>query len=741
MPRSLSSGAVCAFLVSALLASLILVPAATAQPAEPDGPATEPDTIRAASSDSLTTVALDPIVVTATRTQQALDNVTVPVSVLTRQDIASRSRVRLSDLLQEETTFQFDYSHGTGVQIQGLDPEYTLVLIDGEPMIGRTAGTLDLDRVSVSNVERVEVVRGPSSSLYGSEALAGVINVITGEPQQPRSLSVSGRYGRYGTVDASASGSFIEGPVSGSMSANLYQTDGYDLNESAIGQTAPERDDATVQADVGVDLGSATNLDVDARFNARLEDYRTANRQGQALAGERDQTNWNVATTLRHEVAPGLRGEAILYGSWFNFDRIETLEASGEAVDRLDSDQFFGKAETEWHAALPYDNLLTVGGGWITESISGLNLLRGGTERRQSGFAFVQNEWAAAEWLQVTASARFDAHEDYASEFSPKGGVLVRPIEGVRLRASVGTGFKAPTFRELYYDFTNSAAGYTVLGSAYADSGIQRLRESGQVARQLRDPSDITELEPENSLSFNAGLETELIPQVETSVNLFHNDVENLIDSQIILQKTGGGPAPFVFTYFNVGEAFTQGLESEVTLRPLRDTDLATRVGDVSVTVGYQYLQAKSRDAIDRIENGEVYRVPNDPQSPDFNPNAPTLDEEDYIGLFNRSTHTGSLQLRYRYEPAGLTLSARGTFRGEYGFNDTNQNGVYDAFDESADAYSVWNVTAQKDLFDRATLTLGIDNLTDASPDYGAGQPVPAFAGRQVYAGLSVQLY
>jgi outer membrane receptor for ferrienterochelin and colicins len=136
-----------------------------------------------------------------------------------------------------------------------------------------------------------------------------------------------------------------------------------------------------------------------------------------------------------------------------------------------------------------------------------------------------------------------------------------------------------------------------------------------------------------------------------------------------------------------------------------------------------------------------VYRVPNDPQSPDFNPNAPTLDEEDYIGLFNRSTHTGSLQLRYRYDPVGLTLSARGTFRGEYGFNDTNQNGVYDAFDESADAYSVWNVTAQKDLFDRATLTLGIDNLTDASPDYGAGQPVPAFAGRQVYAGLSVQLY
>jgi outer membrane receptor for ferrienterochelin and colicins len=722
-------------LAAVLLSTTLLLPSALAQDAPPAPNDDDPPV------DSIQTVALDPVVVTATRTEQSLDNLTVPASVLTQADVESRGRVRLSDLLQEETTFQFDYSHGTGVQIQGLDPEYTLVLIDGEPMIGRTAGTLDLDRVSVSNVERVEVVRGPSSSLYGSEALAGVINVITGEPQQARSLTVGAQLGRYTTADLNATGSFIEGPVSGSVSANLYRTDGYDLSEGDVGQTAPARDDATAHADLAVDLGAQTTLDVDTRFNLRLEDYRTANRQGQALAGERDQTDWNVATSLQHEFTQGVRGEAILYGSWFNFTRTETLESSGAEVDRLDSDQFFGKAETEWHVALPQNNLVTAGGGFITESISGLNLLRGGTERRQSGFAFLQNEWAPADVLQLTASARFDAHEDYASEFSPKGGVMVRPVEGLRLRAAVGTGFKAPTFRELYYDFTNSSAGYTVLGTEYARSGIDRLRQNGRVARELMDLSTIGELKPENSLSFNVGVETDLVPQVQASVNLFHNDVENLIDSQLILQKTGGGPFPFVFTYFNVGEAFTQGLESELTLRPLRGTDLATQVGDVAITLGYQYLEAKSRDAIDRIESGEVYRVPNDPQSPDFDPNAPTLDESDYIGLFNRSKHAGSLQLRYRQEQLGLTVTLRGTYRGEYGFNDTNQNGVYDAFDDPADAYTVWNATAQKNLFDRATLTLGVDNLSDASPDYGAGQPVPAFAGRQVYAGLSVRLY
>ncbi len=694
-----------------------------------------------AQADSLWSIEMDPVVVTATKTQKSLNNVTVPASVITNEDIESRGSVRLSDLLREETAFQFDYSHGTGVQIQGLDPEYTLLLIDGEPMIGRTAGTLDLDRVSLSSVKRVEVVRGPSSSLYGSEALAGVINIITGEPQQSRSLTVSGRFGRYTTADLNAMGEFVEGPLSGSVSANFYRTDGYDLSEDATGQTAPKQDDYTVTSDLAYDLGTATTLDVDGRLNVQQTDYRTADRQQQELNGERDQTDWNVATTLRHEFRPGLRGQATLYGSWFNFDRTETLQQSGEVVDELSTDQFFGKAETEWNVTLPYDNLVTAGGGIITESISGVNLLRSGTERRRSGFVFVQDEFSPTDWLQMTASARFDANEDYESELSPKGGVLVEPIDGLRLRASVGTGFKAPTFRELYYDFTNSSVGYTVLGSAHVESGVDGLRENGRIARELGRFADIEDLEPENSLSFNGGIETDLLPQLSTSVNLFHNDVENLIDSQLILEKTGGGPYPFVFTYFNVGEAFTQGLESKVTLRPLRGTDLESSLGRVALTVGYQYLEAKSRDAIDRIEAGEAFRVPNNPQSPDFDPNAPKLQKDDYIGLFNRSKHSGSLQLRYRHETLGLTVTLRGTYRGEYGFSDTNQNGVFDEFDNEADSYTSWNTTVRKTLLDRATLTLGVDNLTDASPEYTPGSPVPVFAGREFYAGLSVQLY
>ena len=89
-----------------------------------------------------------------------------------------------------------DFS-GSGVQVQGFDPDYTLILLDGSPVIGRTAGTLELTRFAVGNIERVEIVKGPTSSLYGSEALAGVINLITRTPRAPLALGLSGKIGEF----------------------------------------------------------------------------------------------------------------------------------------------------------------------------------------------------------------------------------------------------------------------------------------------------------------------------------------------------------------------------------------------------------------------------------------------------------------------------------------------------------------------------------------------------------------
>ena len=131
------------------------------------------------------TTALPAIVVTGTRSAQSIEDTPIQTQVITKREINGTGVVDLGSLLAEQTGIAVISDHGTGVQMQGFDPDYTLILVDGEPVIGRTAGTLDLDRFLVSNLEQVEIVKGSTSSLYGSEALAGVINLITRLPEKP----------------------------------------------------------------------------------------------------------------------------------------------------------------------------------------------------------------------------------------------------------------------------------------------------------------------------------------------------------------------------------------------------------------------------------------------------------------------------------------------------------------------------------------------------------------------------
>src|SRR5690554_792883 len=133
-----------------LLAALLLLPLSAAAQRPPS-----PDSLH---TDSLRSETFAPIVVTATRTARVLEEVPVTTTVVTEEEIEARGALRLADLLAEQPGLAvIGGLGGAGLQMQGLDADYTLVLIDGEPVVGRTAGTLDLDRLAVTDVERVEV--------------------------------------------------------------------------------------------------------------------------------------------------------------------------------------------------------------------------------------------------------------------------------------------------------------------------------------------------------------------------------------------------------------------------------------------------------------------------------------------------------------------------------------------------------------------------------------------------------
>ena len=136
--------------------------------------------------DSVSTyTSKEQVVVTGTRNEVLLKDSPVRVEVIDKKQTVSTAMVNIGDLLREQSGM---------ILTMGLGADYTQILIDGQPMIGRVAGVLDLSRISVGNVERVEVVKGPMSSLYGSEALAGVINIITKKPDAGFSGMVFGQY-------------------------------------------------------------------------------------------------------------------------------------------------------------------------------------------------------------------------------------------------------------------------------------------------------------------------------------------------------------------------------------------------------------------------------------------------------------------------------------------------------------------------------------------------------------------
>ena len=670
-----------------------------------------------AAADSLWQLDLDPVVVTATRSARQADEVAVPVSVIGRQQIESQGAARVTDLLANQPGLSINTDHGSGLQMRGLGPEYTLILVDGEPIVGRTAGTLDLDRLTTANVERVEIVRGPTSSLYGSDALAGVVNLITKQPDEGWGGSLRSRYGTHGTVDVSARFDGKSGPWKGSVFVDRYRTGGYDLAPGTLSPTRPGYVDYTAQAQGQYEASSRTTLSLRGRLATQSQDYAVGisadGTQGEVRHTQRnDRLDWNGTAEVEQKLGAGWRLTGTLYGAGYHTDQSLRRDDDGTLRSQSVLDQYHGEAEAVLRGALGESHLLTIGAGSTVETIDADRK----TGRRVGGFGFVQDEWSPLDVLDVTASVRLDGNSDYATRLTPKLAVRYAPLDRLSVRASVGSGYKAPAFRQLYLDFTNPQAGYSVFGVTEVQRGLQRFQEEGQIDTVFRNPSTLGDpLNPEASWTFNAGLTATLWDGASLRLDTYHNEVDHLIDTEPVARKTNGQS---VFTYVNRNEVFTRGVEARLTLRP---------VTGLRLQLGYDYLEAKDRRVLEQLKDGEIYRR-EDGRDVRVSPS-------EYAGLPGRATHSGTAQLRYRYAPLGLTASVQGTLRGRAGYADLDGNGIIDADREYLERRMLWDATLSKTVRDRYTVRVGGENLLG----YTNPRRVPSLSGRRWFAEIQAR--
>ncbi len=704
--------------VRPVLATLLLVAAVPYADAQP----------RPVREDSVRTLELEPIVVTAARAAETLGSVTVPTTVVLAESMREQGAVRLTDVLANVSGLALVDDHGTGLQVQGFAPDYTLILLDGEPIIGRTAGTLDLGRLSVQGLDRIEVVHGPSSSLYGSEALAGVVNLVSRAPEDGYGGKVGLRLGSHGTTNATTELAGGQGLVGARLLVNRFASAGYDLTPASYGQTASAFADWTADLRARGRLSERLALRLGARGT-------TENQHGAfaALDGSRVETrfdsegrrsDWSVHPELDFTVARGLRLTTTLYAARYMTEVTHRRQEDDVVAYHDDFDQHYRKAEVQLDASWRARHLTTAGGRVIRERVGGGRYEAENGAARPSAsqaYAFLQHLWELSGRVKVVASARYDAHSEYAARFTPRLSMLVRPSERLRLRASVGSGFKAPAFRQLYLAYTNPAAGYSVFGTTQVQSGIERLRSEGRIEQLFFDVAALEEIGAERSMAINAGGSADPFPWLAVSLNGFYNDVHGLIETQPIARKTNG---QFVFGYFNLARIYTRGADASATIRPLRQSRAR-----LVIRLGYQYLQAQDRDLVSALRSGTVFG--RDPDGREYR-----LGLRQYAGMFGRSPHSATLGASFLIAPLDLMASLRGRWRSRYGYRDLDGNALANRDDEFVGDYGVFDVTLSRRIeipFSSETqIQLGAHNLLDITrPEF-----VPSLPGRRVFAAL-----
>tara|TARA_B100000214_G_scaffold334504_1_gene277248 strand:+ start:2481 stop:4595 length:2115 start_codon:yes stop_codon:yes gene_type:complete len=659
-----------------------------------------------ADNDSIPTKLLNEVIITGTKTKRQLSSLPLPGILISKNEIGQTNSSRLKDILNEQVGIVMvpDFGGGEGIQIQGLDSEYILILVDGLPLIGRQSGTLDLNRIAIGNIDQIEIIKGSSSSLYGSEALGGVVNLISHESQDSLSLNFDYKFSSFNTTDINISTGLINSAGKKlNIFINSYSSDGYDLDSSNNLMTVDPYKNYT-----GFIKYSFSKNNLSILTSARIFDEKQSFKIDKNYFGENDVKEWNSNSKIGYSISDNLNIESEIYLTSFNSE--ENISSINPNQEESYFDQFLFKSEIRSVIDIRNRDKLTLGIGFIDESLRRNNFYKNKISQYSINL-FTQFEGFISNNTNYIVGARYDNYNDYKSQISPRIAFRTKILEGVFLKSSIGKGFKAPDFRQLYFNFSNSTVGYSVIGFNVVDEVISELYRDNQIVNLVVPMSEFDDkLNPESSVSFNLGINYIQLDKLKLGINLFRNDINDLIDYRVIANKTNGQN---VFSYFNLNKVYTQGLESTFNFKPTEK---------LNIIFGYQFLEAKDKDIVESIENGQIFARKSS-NSPSF-----VLKSKDYIGLYNRSKHTLNLKV-FMKTNNNLNINFRSTYRSKYALSDSNGNDFLDAYDKFIKGYFILDFALSKKINKSLSINIGSDNILN----YKDPQNISNLPGRIVY--------
>ena len=663
------------------------------------------------NNDTINNTKLDEVIVTATKTLRQLSTLPLPVKLISNQEITKSSSSRLSDILDDQPGIFIipDFGGGNGIQIQGLDSQYTLLLIDGSPIIGRQSGTLDLDRISIGNIEQIEIIKGSSSSLYGTDAIGGVVNLITSRTNDSISADVSYKTSTFNTNDFSVNiGKISNKGHNLNLYFNSFNSDGYNLNDDPILKTVEPYESYTGFLRHNFKKNKWSFFSSSRIYNENQDFKLDKNSYGRNVINE---SSINSSINFQNNESHKL----VFENYYTNYKNDEEFDFNQNLIEESFFDQSLFKSELRSIFKNDNKNTLTLGIGFNNESLKRNNFYKDKVAQNSINY-FLQYEGFIFKNTNYVFGARYDQYDEYESEFSPRFAIRTQINDNISSKISIGKGFKTPDFRQLYFNFSNSSSGYSVIGFNAAKEIISNLQDLGQIANLIitQDQFD-GKLKPETSVSYNLGFNIKTNNNIVFDFNFFRNQIKNLIDYKIIATKTNGQS---IFSYYNLNKVYTQGIEFNSEFN----------IDDINFRIGYQYLDAKDDEAKNQIDRGEVFARLT-PSSSAFKINA-----KDYFGLFNRSKHNLNFKISY-VTNNNIEIYFKSKYRSRYGIADSNGNAILDKYDDFVNSNLISDISISKQ-FKNYTLTVGSDNLFD----YTDPENIPNYPGRVIYSKLNFKL-
>lgn len=523
-----------------------------------------------AQSDGEPVEKVEEVVVTGSRTERPLSEAPVATTVVTNEEIEASGAETAADLLEEQPAVNLNQDFaGAGVGLSGLSADYTLVLVDGQRIPGRINGTNDLTRIPLEDVERVEIVRGSGSALYGSDAIGGVVNIITRRTKRPLEASARALYGRFNTLDTSARTGVRKGPLSARLSGGFHRADEYDLDKTNIATNGNTFDQFNLGALTGYALDEQATVSLTGDYFLRDQFGIDESATGAVFdrANRTETFNARLSPEIDLQKPNKLR---LWLGYSFFRDQFDLDQRNASALDQFqDTREQLGQLGAQFDWLFGETHLLSIGAESETEKLS-TERIATGIATRQRGAVYAQDEWSIAESVVLVPGARLDADTQFGGHLTPRIAFRLDPQKNVVLRGSYGLGFRAPNFRELYLRFQNPGVGYEVTGNP--------------------------DLSPETSRSANLSVEVQPQKWLWLSLGAYRIDLENMILTEPVDTKS----IPQRHQYQNVASAHTQGVDVVARVQPL---------SGLRLDASYSLLDARDEQLDRRLEGRPVHRA------------------------------------------------------------------------------------------------------------------------------------